>query len=447
MLLLLVLILICRCCRRFYSSYLSRKENEKDTDIASSLMTIVMMKLLGKDLSLEDPTPATLDASSIAVLSARLLLDLSPSSSKSRKYEEEQVRAHMRMVYSVHQDRVVLVTGSSPEPLIAEASARIMNYVFQDQKQTRYMDLWGLLAQFIDEGLLAQGTIGELIGRVLSIFAMDRAINDLPPNEQCQLIYQTPVRVTAYYKALLTDDAWERLRESTPANRSKLTAAEAKVTFEDAFDDAYVHFSHWAKANDATPLCDRYAWALWLRGTAVLCQLNQELTDRAIPIFFSHDKPSASKNTLSSETVSMIFDQDKTSLTADPQTVAIQSAEDLNFFSSGNKRPYIAAVHCYARSDGEDITVSTPSGHTLRGSGRTSETAPRYQIDFRGLTAYRDTSSHARNHILAMIDNSKEALFKKHPRKYAVPQLRKMQPVLAGDVNTTAWFGKPDLSL
>jgi hypothetical protein len=41
------------------------------------------------------------------------------------------------------------------------------------------MDVWHLLGDFVHEGLLAPGTIGELIGRVLSILAVDSAISAL----------------------------------------------------------------------------------------------------------------------------------------------------------------------------------------------------------------------------------------------------------------------------
>jgi len=229
---------------------------------------------------------AILDSSSIAILSACLLLDLSPTSSDARRYEQELVRSHLRMLYSVHQDLQVMVTGSSPEPLIAEASAEIMHHrIGSPGNEKPYMNLWDLLGNFVDNGLAAQGTIGELIGRVLSITAMDEAINS--QGNVCELRYQTPVTVAAYYKALLTDEAWEDLRLSVPANCTQLSEASATKTFEEAFASAYFHFSHYAKANDATPMCDRYAWANCLRGTAVLCQLNQELTDRVHFIFFS----------------------------------------------------------------------------------------------------------------------------------------------------------------
>jgi len=156
--------------------------------------------------------PADFDVSTLAVLSTRLLLDLNPITAK--QYERELVRNHLRILYSVHQNRQTIITGSSSEPLIAEASAQIMNHTLLDKK--RYMNVWNLLSEFVNHGLVTQGAIGELIGRTLCISAMDRAINQLAT--VCELKYQTPVKVEDYYKALLTDEAWEELRHSTPAN-------------------------------------------------------------------------------------------------------------------------------------------------------------------------------------------------------------------------------------
>jgi hypothetical protein len=339
----------------------------------------------------------------------------------------------MRMLYSVHQDRQVMVTGSSPEPLIAEASAQIMHYrVGSNGNEKTYMDVWSLLGTFVDEGLLAQGTIGELIGRVLSISAMDNAINAL--TDHCELKYQTPVTVAAYYKELLTDDAWNVLRRSVPANRVDLSEESATRTFEDAFADAYFHFSHYGKANDDTPIQDSFAWALWLRGTAVLWQLNQSLSDRGLPIYFSKLGPVAPK------TMSMNFEQDKTGLSEDPRTVGIQSAEILGLFSEGNMLPYIAAVHCYALTKDEKISVTTPISKDLRRPAE-DQAAPCYQIDFRGLAPYRNLTEPIKTHIRSMIDGSKNYLFNHHPRQFGLPVLRQMLPVLIGHSDATAWFG------
>jgi len=235
---------------------------------------------------------------------------------------------------------------------------------------------------------------------------------------------------------LLTDDAWETLRQSIPANRARLSRDSAATNFEEAFKDAYFHFSHYGKANDSSPMCDTYAWALWLRGTAVACCPYQELTDRMLPIYFS------GPGGVSPKTISVNFDQDKTGQTVNPTVVSIQSAERLSFFSHGNKLPYIAAVHCYALTENEGITVGVQNSHDLRNQ-TDDEEAPRYQIDFRGLGAYRNISDSEvlRTSIGRMIGHSINAVFNNHSREYGVPTLRRMLPLLTKDPASTEWFG------
>jgi hypothetical protein len=120
--------------------------------------------------------------------------------------------------------------------------------------------------------------------------------------------------------------------------------------------------------------------------------------------------------------------------------VAIQSAEDLSIFSHGNKLPYIAAVHCYALTENQGITVTEPSSHDLQTQEKDEE-APRYQIDFRGLSAYRNITDPVRIAIRAIIDHSKNAVFDDHCRDYGVPMLQRMQPVLTESPASTEWFG------
>jgi len=366
-------------------------------------MRIARIKLSGRDKLTE---PAKLDASSIAILSSRFLLDLSPTSSLARKYEEDQIRSHMRNLYSVSSDRQTIASGSSSEPVVAEASAQLMHSNLEDSPLP-FMDTWALLVEFVDRGLLPQGTVGELLGRVLSIFAMDRAIESTPVKRD--LKYQTPVKVVDYYKALLTDEAWEVVRVSQPANRSNLTLETKSKTFEEAFADAYFHFSHYGKASDDIAIQDCYGWAAWLRGTAILCQLNQMRTDRALPIAFS-----GPGEAISPQTTSMELAQDKTSPAEDPATTAVQSAEILNIFTKGQKLPYIATVHCYGITTREGVVAPRLPQKGLR-DNEEDEAAPRYQIDFRGLSAYRGLTEPMKIDIHRMIDGSKNALFNNHP--------------------------------
>lgn len=394
-------------------------------------MSNVREKLCGS--SWPPSAPADLNATSIAVLSARLHLDLSLATAEAKIYEKELVRNHLRMLYSVHKNRQIIVTGSSPEPLIAEASAQITSYTLENKAP--YIDLWSLLGKFINHGLATQDAIGQLIGRALSISAMDHAIDGLP--KVCELRYQAPVKVADYYKALLTDEAWEALSQSVPANHARLSDESANRTFKDAFQDAYFHFSHYGKANDASPMRDLYAWANWLRGTAVFCQVNQELTDRMTPIYFSR------LGNVSPKTISVNLDQDRTGESVTPANVAIQSAEGLSIFSLGNKLPYIAAVHCYAltASQGAGITVTQRNESSDLRHHKKDKEAPRYQIDLRGLSAYRNIADPVRDSIQAMIDHPKNGLFTNHARPYGVPSLKRMLPVQTRDAASTEWFG------
>jgi hypothetical protein len=409
--------------------------DEHKDDIAERMMRNIREKLYGYRWPPE--SPAILNASSFAVLSTRFLLDVSPSTCDAQEYEEELVRSHMRMLYSVHQDRQVKVTGSSPEPLLAEAAADIMHCCIGPVGNEKpYMNVWCLLGEFIEHGLIAQGDIGGLIGRALSISAMDRAIDALPKEDVRQLTYQTPVTVADYYKAFLTDEAWETLRRSTPANCAHLSEDSATKTFETAFAHAYFHFSHFGKANDSAPMRDDYAWAIWLRGTAIVCQLNQELS-RVAPIYFSDPVRGVCP-----ETMSVNLDQDKTSLSADPHAIAVQSAEALSIFSPGKKLPYIAAVHCYALTKNEGVTVTTANRRSPRNIKLTNdEEAPRYQINFHGLAAYRGFDVPTKAIVRSMINNAQNALFNQHPRPSSVPFLRRMLPVLTADPDSVAWFG------
>jgi hypothetical protein len=379
-------------------------------------------------------SPAKFGVSTVAVLSARLFLDISPISSQARQIEAELVRGHLRVLYSVREDLQTMVTGSSTEPLIAEAAAQIFNHTIDyNGNKEPYMNIWRILGEFVEQGLSSQGVIGELIGRTLSILAMDRAINALPSSEHCELKFQTPITVTSYYAALLTDEAWEKLRRSIPANYLQLSEKSATTTFEDAFAEAYFHFSHYAMANDGTPFQDTSSWAHWMRGTAVICQLGQEAIDSANPIYFPKSGP------ISPQTMSMQGNQYKTGIHADPLFAGIQDAKTLGYFSEGRQMPYIAAVHCFALTKKEGIDVTTSNRYPHRHQERDKE-APRYQIHFLGLAAYRDISAHVKNDIHRMIDGSKDVLFKHHPRPYGLQLLRQMQPVLQGHEEATAWF-------
>jgi hypothetical protein len=140
---------------------------------------------------------------------------------------------------------------------------------------------------------------------------------------------------------------------------------------------------------------------------------------------------SQSDDKISAQCTSMVLEQDKTSSTEDLATVAIQSAELLGVFTQGQKLPYIAAVHCYGVTENEGVVAYGHIPKRLR-SPDEDEAAPRYQIDFRGLAAYRALDEVMKSDIRRMIDGSKNALFNHHSRPECLDMVRQMLPLLNG---------------
>ena len=95
---------------------------------------------------------------------------------------------------------------------------------------------------------------------------------------------------------------------------------------------------------------------------------------------------------VSPKSISANLDQDKTGEKMNPVNVAIQSAEAL---SGGNGQPYISAVHCYALTEDQGISVTSPPARNVR-CKKVDEEAPWYHINFCGLASDTPTSQMAK---------------------------------------------------
>jgi len=113
----------------------------------------------------------------------------------------------------------------------------------------------------------------------------------------------------------------------------------------------------------------------------------------------------------------------------------------LSIFLQGMKLPYIAAVHCYALTDGQGISVFKPSAQTEKMRCQSDDLeAPRYQIDFCGLSAYASIEEVDKSIILEMINHSKNAIFANHSREYGVASVWRMLPLLSRHPASKEWF-------
>jgi len=262
----------------------------------------------------------------LAALGIRLMLEFEPLR-ESADQEAKLVEGHMRIAYSVPKHRQYLRGGTSSEPVLAEAAARIMNG----------MSAVSTISYYLGHGLISKGERGELITRLLLTLAHDKCVEfDYKKADEAQ--YSKPVPLVDFLAALVGPNHMKGILQSRPDN------VHDGVTFEEAFKDAKVNFTHFVKGNDSSIITDNAAWMALSRLMAYQCANGQWMIDLYIPVLL-WDEP------LGRYVVSGIFIQIKNQLKKQPVEI---DATQLEFFTDPpaghpdftryNERPYIAIV-------------------------------------------------------------------------------------------------------
>ncbi|CAG8684476.1 2580_t:CDS:1, partial [Ambispora gerdemannii] len=136
----------------------------------------------------------------LAILGPRLYLEISSLSQQATKL----VSSHMRILRHVDEERESLITTSPSEPILAEAASHIMNYpgIF---KQV----LDHLATSIRSHVVVNAGDQGELVGRILCLLAVDKAIQS---KYKCWNMYFQPITVQEFLDALVGSQAFEKLK-------------------------------------------------------------------------------------------------------------------------------------------------------------------------------------------------------------------------------------------
>ena len=243
------------------------------------LLTLAMVKLVFHG----DPYRERSDfsrAAQTAVLDVRIMLPFEPRSSAAHSLQMELVASHMRTIYSIPQHREYVHSGYPSEPLLAEAAARQLHEwrtqgeKFEPGFAREPAAL--ILAQNIDDALLDRGEIGEAVGRMLLVLARDRAALDTVPRR-----FSRAVHVNAFFKALLSPAVAQTVLDSRPDN---LQPDSSDVTFAEAFKDAVVNFTHFARWEDGWVPDEYAAVGCFVRSMAVVCRKNTSKIDAFIPV-------------------------------------------------------------------------------------------------------------------------------------------------------------------
>ncbi|KAH7334565.1 hypothetical protein B0J17DRAFT_770885 [Rhizoctonia solani] len=219
--------------------------------------------------------------SELAALSVRIGITFESMTAASREMEYKQVESHMRVVYAIPQHREFMRTGSPSEPVLAEAAAGYLNRI----RNGNGIAIVGpqILSKNCKKGFVARGERGEVCGRMLMIIAHDYALLDTPDKtlrllKDPKVKFHRPVSVLAFFRALFADRHHATILEATPMTD------KTGMKLQDAFNEAYVSFSHFAIAGDSAMLNVKSLRTALFRGMAIQAKDNQVSIDAVIPI-------------------------------------------------------------------------------------------------------------------------------------------------------------------
>ncbi|KAH7334543.1 hypothetical protein B0J17DRAFT_631300 [Rhizoctonia solani] len=225
--------------------------------------------------------PEHVSQSEVAALSIRIGITFESTTHASRDMESRLVESHMRVVYAIPQHREFMRTGSSSEPVLAEAAAQYLK-----DRANGGIALSGprILSENCQKGFIARGERGELCGRLLMTAAHDLALSDALGGiprvlNDSEVIFHRPVPVLTFLRALFADRHHVTILEATPATD------DTGEKLQDAFKEAYVSFSHFVQAGDSAMLGAKSLRTALFRGMAIQAKDNQVSIDAVIPIY------------------------------------------------------------------------------------------------------------------------------------------------------------------
>jgi len=291
--------------------------------------------------------PKEAERGRLAVISTRVLMDFEPRRADAHDLETEMVAKNMRVAFSIPKHRYYMRTGTPSEPVLAEAAARLMHDKFGEDRgrseglTSRRVSL-NNLNTWAQDGLLEKGELGELVARALVTFAHDAAIQELwkgkVPNltNKSDPVFSKPIPVITFIRHLVSPAYADKLLKSKPVNMKG-------KSLEEAFKDGYVHFTHFARLDNASLVTDEVAMAGMFRGVAWIFYRGQKKIDFGIPVFFGKlDDP------LVRSRMSMLFFQVKNKISTEHVTVDLESDLDHKFFTDSEPRsagrPYMVIV-------------------------------------------------------------------------------------------------------
>jgi hypothetical protein len=292
-----------------------------DKVVRDGIIQLAMVKLAARNVGKYEAN------SLLAALSVRLMLDFEPRRTSAIEVENLMVAGHLRVANVIPAHREYVISSTPSEPVVAEAAAQVLCS----------QNMVDLLAQNVREGLIEKGQRGELVARLLLTLAHDLALADIKiPHRanqgQLEKLYTSPIPVTTFFRALFHDQYTDTLMKCHPDNDAK------GPTFEDAFADAYVSFTHFSKAADDWCMSHTFMFMALCRHMAISCRERMQFADLCIPIHFGR------KTLLSRQATSSILISVKDKVDAMSYNRTSVDVNKMAFAEGGIGRPFIILI-------------------------------------------------------------------------------------------------------
>ncbi|PVF97950.1 hypothetical protein CPB86DRAFT_815119 [Serendipita vermifera] len=243
----------------------TRFENGNEM-VKTHIFDFAMAKLLCKqDLNEEIDKQGVLPRREeiLAIMGLRLGLRLTAQNIYDADVAKALVERHMRVVMRMTTNLETIVTLAPSEPVLAEASIRLM-------RRWRQFHPAQALHQILGDSLHAKGERGEFIAALLILLARDKA-------QQEQEGGSAKIPLKNFLKNLLGDTVFRFLPNvSQPGKKA--------TTLENEFEDAYVHFTHALVVQRQDMLTKDNIWPLIARGALPVCATGQRGVDLVIPV-------------------------------------------------------------------------------------------------------------------------------------------------------------------
>ncbi|GAB1517064.1 hypothetical protein RhiTH_000107 [Rhizoctonia solani] len=331
-------------------------EDQKKTQQGRSVDAVVSMAY---EKLTSGGVPSPISHAELAALSVRIGITFDYMSPAARETESQQVERHMRVVYAIPEHREYMRTGTSSEPVLAEAASKYLHDISGDGGIA--ISAPRILADNCQKGFLARGERGELCGRLLMTIAHDIALTRAPytidpPLEDPEPMFHRPVPVLAFLRSLFASEHHDTILKATPVSDE-----EEGQSLELAFKDAFVCFSHFALAEDSDMLSSKALRTALFRGMAMQAKDNQPSIDAVIPIHMGSIDQAITTETTSA--INLQFKNRKHSLDCPvDRTITVADAEKpvisivFEFGETDSTLPRIQVRHEHHRRTRSNIT-------------------------------------------------------------------------------------------